>query len=178
MNGSFEVTESGLPVNWLLYTPKTVPTGDFDLVIDTTEYKEGSQSLKFVVRECSRAGGRLSPGFAQEYEAAPGDTYRVSFWVKNDGSEFVVRIRGVSAMEGDDVTIVKSQEAIDTWQAFEYDYTIPEKMNALRFEMNILQPGFSGLMTSGLKDSMTRADESPHFRRRSSLKPVSHRPSD
>jgi hypothetical protein len=44
-------------------------------------------------------------------------------------------------MEGEDVTIVRSQEAIDTWQRFEYDYTIPAKMNALRFEMNILQPG-------------------------------------
>ncbi len=141
MNGSFEVTESGLPVNWLLYSPKTVPTGDFDLVLDTTEYKEGSQSLKFVVRECSPAGGRLSPGFAQEFEAAPGETYRVSFWVKNDGSEFVVGVSGVSAQEGEDVTIVQSQEAIDTWQEFEYVYTIPEKMNALRFEMNILQPG-------------------------------------
>ncbi len=141
MNGSFEVVESGLPVNWLVYTPKIVPRSDFDLVFDTTEYKDGSQSLKFVVRECSSIGGWRSPGFAQEYEAAPGETYRVSFWVKNDGSEFVVGVGGVSAMEGEDVTIVQSKETIDTWHEFEYDYTIPEKMNALRFEMNILQPG-------------------------------------
>ena len=48
MNGGFEVTESGLPVNWLVYTPRTVPTGDFDVVIDTAEYRSGRQSLKFV----------------------------------------------------------------------------------------------------------------------------------
>ena len=32
MNGSFEVTKSGLPVNWLVYSPKTIPTGDYDLI--------------------------------------------------------------------------------------------------------------------------------------------------
>ena len=53
MNGSFEVTESDLPANWLIYTPETIPTGDYDLIIDTTEYKDGGQSLKFLVRECS-----------------------------------------------------------------------------------------------------------------------------
>jgi len=46
MNGSFEITKSGLPVNWLVYTPKTIPEGDYDLIIDTMEYKEGKQSLK------------------------------------------------------------------------------------------------------------------------------------
>ncbi len=141
MNGSFEVTESGLPVNWLIYTPETIPTGDYDLIIDTTEYKDGGQSLKFLVRECSSTGGWHSPGLCQEYKAIPGETYRVSFWVKNDGSEFVIKIGGVSAHKGQYDTIVKSKETIDTWQQFEYTYTIPQKMNAIRFEMNILQPG-------------------------------------
>ncbi len=45
-------------------------------------------------------------------------------------------------MEGQgEYTIVKSEETIDTWQQFEHIYTIAEKMNAIRFEMNILQPG-------------------------------------
>ena len=50
MNGSFEYSKSGLPVNWLLYTPNTVPEGDFDIIIDTAEFKDGKQSLKFLVR--------------------------------------------------------------------------------------------------------------------------------
>ncbi len=141
MNGSFEVTKSGLPVNWYIYTPETIPTGDYDLIIDTTEYKDGKQSLKFLVRECSPIGGRFSPGLFQEYKASPGEAYRVSFWVKNDGAEFVITIGSVSAMEGEEDTIVRSKETIDTWQQFEHIYTIPQKMNALRFEMNILQPG-------------------------------------
>jgi len=141
INGSFEVTKFGLPVNWIVYTPRTIPTGDYDLIIDTTEYKDGRQSLKFLVRECSPNGGWYSPGLCDEYKAMPGETYRVSFWVKNNGSEFVVKIGGVSAFNGQYDTIVKSKETIDTWRKFEYNYKIPQKMNAIRFNMNILQPG-------------------------------------
>ena len=141
MNGSFEVTKSGLPVNWLIYTPKTIPTGDYDLIIDTTDYKDGKQSLKFLVRECSPTGGWFSPGFCNQYEAKPGESYMVSFWIKNDGCEFFVQIGGVSATKGEYETIVKSKESIDTWQLFEYNYTIPQEMNAIRFEMSILHPG-------------------------------------
>ena len=142
MNGSFEVLESGLPVNWSIYTPKTIPTGDYDLVIDTSEFKEGNQSLKFVVRECSSRGGWHSPGLFQEYKATPGEAYRVSFWVQNDGSEFVIGIEGVSAQSGQgEYTIVKSKETTDAWQQYEHIYTLAEKMNALHFELNILQPG-------------------------------------
>lgn len=141
LNGSFEYTKSGLPVNWILFTSKTVPTGDFDLIIDTTEFKDGKQSLKFFVRECSPNGGWLSPGFCKEYEALPGETYRVSFWIKNYGCEFLIKIGGVSASRGQYDTIVKSKETIDTWRLFDHNYTIPQEMNAIRFEMNIVQPG-------------------------------------
>ena len=141
LNGSFEYTKSGLPINWLLYTPKTVPTGDFEIIIDTTEFKDGKQSLKFLVRECSPNGGWYSPGFCNEYEALPGETYRVSFWIKNDGCEFLMKIGGVGASKGQYETIVKSKETIDTWRLFDHNYTIPQGMNAIRFEMNIVQPG-------------------------------------
>jgi len=143
MNGSFEVTESGLPVNWLIYTPETIPTGDYELIIDTTDYKDGKQSLKFLVRECSPNGGWHSPGFCQEYEAIPGELYRVSFWVKNEGSEFCVVIGGVSTFDGNYETIVQSNQKIDTWKHFEYNYKMPleKKFDTIRFEMNILSPG-------------------------------------
>ena len=141
MNGSFEITKSGLPVNWLVYTPETVPTGDFDIIIDTTEYKDGKQSLKFLVRECSSVGGWHSPGFCNEYKALPGEIFRISFWVRNHGSEFIIKVGGISVSKGEYDTIVKSQETINKWQLFEYYYTIPEKMKAIRFELNVLQPG-------------------------------------
>ena len=141
MNGGFEITQSGLPVNWLVYTPKTIPTGDYDLIIDTVEYLAGKQSLKFVVRECSPDGGWRSPGFSKEYNATPGTSYTVGFWVKNDGAEFLAKIGGVSATQGRYETIVRSSETITTWKRYEHEYTMPPEFDRIRFELNILRPG-------------------------------------
>jgi hypothetical protein len=141
MNGSFEYTRNGLPVNWLLYTPNTVPSGDFEIIIDTTEYKNGRQSLKLLVRACSADGGWHSPGFCNEYPAKSGDTYRISFWVKNEGCRFLVQIGGITASLGSYETLVDSQETTLSWQLYQYEYTIPQRMNAIRIEANVLQPG-------------------------------------
>lgn len=143
MNGSFEIVKSGLPVNWLIFSPKTVETGDFDLIIDTTEFKDGRQSLHFAVRECSSDGGWDSPGFCKEFTAIPGELYKLSFWVKNDGCRFLVKIGGVSAHGGDYESVVNSKAKFDTWENFEYTYTMPTEkaFNRLRFVMSILQPG-------------------------------------
>jgi len=141
MNGGFEIVKSGLPVNWLVYTRKTIPAGDYDLLIDTAEHRTGRQSLKFVVRQCSSVGGWHSPGFSQEYAAAPGTTYTVGFWVKNDGAEFLARIGGVSATKGQYETIVRSSEAIPAWKHYEKQYTMPQGFNRIRFELNVLKPG-------------------------------------
>jgi uncharacterized protein (TIGR03067 family) len=153
LNGSFEVTKFGLPVNWGVYTPRTVPNGDFDIVVDKTDFKEGEQSLKFVVRKCEPTGGRLSPGFFNDFritnftppgpfETKPGETYKVSFWAKNAGSEFVLKARGVSAREGDKGAIIRSKETFNEWRRFECTYTIPLKPKMhLRLELNVVQPG-------------------------------------
>lgn len=154
MNGGFEITKSGLPVNWLVYTPKTIPTGDYDLIIDTAEYRGGKQSLKFVVRQCSPDGGWHSPGFSQEYAATPGTSYAVGFWVKNDGAEFLAKIGGVAATQGRYETIVRSSETIATWKHYEHEYTMPQGFNRIRFELNILRPGtfwIDDVTISGIK---------------------------
>lgn len=141
MNGSFEVTKSGLPVNWSFYTPRTVPAGDFDIMMDNTDFKDGKQSLKFVVRKCEETGGRLSPGFFKEFpDTKPGETYQISFWAKNAGSEFVFQARGVSPSGGEPGVIIRSKETIDEWRRFECIHTIPPKMR-LRLELNVVQPG-------------------------------------
>lgn len=141
MNGGFEIVKSGLPVNWLVYTPKTLPTGDYDLIIDTAEYQAGKQSLKFLVRQCSPDGGRHSPGFSNEYHATPGTRYMVGFWVKNDGAEFLAKIGGVTATQGRYETIVRSSETIATWKHYEREYTMPQGFDRIRFELNVLRPG-------------------------------------
>ena len=143
MNGGFEVVQEGLPVNWLVYTPNTIPTGEYDLIIDTTRYKDGKQSLHFRVRECSPNGGWSSPGLCQEYYAIPGETYKFSCWILNNGCDFFLQIGGVSAFDGKYDTIIKSNEKIDTWQHFAYQYQMPaeDKFNRIRFELNVLSPG-------------------------------------
>ena len=47
LNGGFETVQNDLPVNWLMYTPKTVPDSNFNIVIDDENFIEGKQSLKF-----------------------------------------------------------------------------------------------------------------------------------
>ena len=47
MNGGFEHTQSGLPVNWIVYSPATLPTGSYELIFDREDFKEGTQSLRF-----------------------------------------------------------------------------------------------------------------------------------
>ena len=141
INGSFEVARSGLPVNWLLYTPNTVPSADFEIILDTSEFKDGKQSLKFNVRECTAVGGWHSPGFCNEFPAKPGQSYKISFWVMNNGSGFYIRIGGVGSSTSRYETIIKSDEIIEPWRLVEYNYTIPEKMTAIRIELNIIKPG-------------------------------------
>jgi len=141
MNGSFEHVKSGLPVNWILYTPKTVPESDFDIVIDSAEFKDGKQSLKFVVRGCTADGGWHSPGFCNQFPAKPGELYYVSFWIKNTGIDFHLQFGGMNDKKMQNNTIIKSKEKIPDWQLYEYTYTVPEEMNSIRFELNILSPG-------------------------------------
>jgi len=138
------VSEKGLPVNWLLYTPNTVPDADFQIILDQETFKEGKQSLKFDVKSCSAIAGWKSPGFTNEFievskYKGPG-RYKLSFWVKNAGTEFVIKAGGVSAMEGNIITLIQENEQINDWKLFEYEIDVPEN-RWLRLELNILQPG-------------------------------------
>jgi hypothetical protein len=149
MNGGFEVSQKGIPVNWLLYSPNTVPDAEFKIVLDTLIYKEGKQSVRFDVKKCSSRGGWASPGIHSEFftsgQYEVPATYKLSFWVKNEGSTFKIFAGGVDAMGGDSKVKSKSineihDEQISEWNLFEYQIEIP-KDRWLRLEINILQPG-------------------------------------
>jgi len=139
MNGSFEIVKQNLPVNWYFYSPETVPEGDFDIIIDTTEYKEGKQSLKFQIRECSSIGGVLSPGFFEEFNAVPNETYKISFWIMNKGCDFKIgiiaglyegfektKLKREGLYKSVDEIILTSRDSIDGWkftEGWKYDET-------------------------------------------------------
>ncbi len=141
MNGGFEITDSGLPVNWLCYTEKTVKDGKFTIAADRDIFREGKQSLKLTVKSCSSTGGSLSPGLAQEFEAAPGAKYKLGFWIRNQGSQFNVSAGPVSAFTGNVKSLIKSDQDFNDWKYFEYVVYIPSDFQKLRFELNVLRPG-------------------------------------
>ncbi|MFY8172101.1 MAG: hypothetical protein ACOVJ4_05595, partial [Sphingobacteriaceae bacterium] len=59
MNGSFEIVQNQLPVNWYFTRYKETieqndrSINDFDIISDTNDVKEGNRALKFVIRKCS-----------------------------------------------------------------------------------------------------------------------------
>ena len=140
LNGGFEVSKNNLPVNWLMYTPKTVPDADFVIVLDKNIYKEGKQSLKFDVKKCTSIGGWCSPGFTNEFFEVREGSYKLSFWIKNEGSTFKISAGGVSVKKGDMTTLIEEKKQIIEWKRLEYQIDVP-KDRWLRMELNILQPG-------------------------------------
>lgn len=138
MNGSMEVTKGGLPVNWYYYTSRTVPEGDFDILADSTVFKDGNTSLKFEIRECSTIGGRYSPGFFKTFKVVPGDTYSISFWVINHGcffeAEYETGMKGIPGISG---PMARTKETFKDWKYFEYSVEIPMTND----KVNILTPG-------------------------------------
>lgn len=144
LNGGFEISKNNLPVNWLMYTPNTVPNADFKIVLDKNIYKEGKQSLRFDVNKCSSFGGWKSPGFTNEFfeigKYEGKGRYKLSFWIKNEGTEFKISAGGISAMKGNMITLIQENEQIEDWKLFEYQIDIP-KDRWLKMELNILQPG-------------------------------------
>lgn len=144
LNGGFEITQNGLPVNWLMYTTNTVPDSDFEISFDKITYEEGKQSLRFDVSKCNSFGEWRSPGFTNEFfdsEKFEGKgTYKLSLWVMNDGSTFKISGGGVSSHEGDMKTLVETDEQIEEWRLLEFSIDVPED-RWLRIQLNILQPG-------------------------------------
>ena len=144
LNGGFELARNGLPVNWLMYTPKTVPDSDFEIVLDRDEFKEGKQSLKIKVDRCSSTGGWHSPGFTSEFfevgKYEGEGVYKLSFWIKNNGTTFNISGGGVAAKEDDMKTLIENNEQIDEWQHMEFKINVP-KDRWLRMQLNILKPG-------------------------------------
>jgi hypothetical protein len=141
MNGGFEHTKSNLPFNWIVYSPSTIPTGNYELSFDTEDFKEGNQSLKFLVHECSAVGGWRSPGITQEYPAKPGESYLISYWVKNDGCSYTVTAGGVDAKTGHYETIDSSHDRSRSWKFVKHEFKLPRKHKRVRFELSIRSPG-------------------------------------
>jgi hypothetical protein len=136
----FEHARDGLPANWLVDSPATVPSGRFALALDREDRREGAQALRFDVAECSGEPGWRSPGISQELRVEPGRAYAVSFWVKSEGCEWVARAGGVDAKLGAYETIDAALPAGE-WTRVERVVAVPERYERLRFELGVRSPG-------------------------------------
>lgn len=140
-NGGFEVMRDGLPVNWLVYSPSTVPGARFRISLDREEVREGRQSVRFDVEECTGSGGWRSPGLATEVPVDPGATYAVSFWVRSDGAAYRAKAGGVSAKTGRSELLAASPGGPVPWTRVDGVVGVDAAHPRLRFELNVLSPG-------------------------------------
>jgi hypothetical protein len=154
-NLGFEKVAHGVPVNWYFKTQRVInnmsksgDVVDFDMIVDSTDAKEGSRSIRYTIRKCNSGPEHMTryayyPGFFQEFDGDPGSTYRVSFWIKNAGCEFEVLTSAVREMGGPKCEghRLSSKENIDRWQQFSMDQTICPGMKFLRIEVNLKSQG-------------------------------------
>jgi hypothetical protein len=142
-NGSFEIAKNGLPTNWYVYNP-TLDSSQTELAFDTVSPHEGKQSLLFIVSGCSSIGGWYSPGIFQEIAVDTGKTYLVSFWIKNQGCKYMIRMDCLKAGTEDTnhpKKWISYSDTIPDWQKSEYEFTMSNELNLFRFELNILSKG-------------------------------------
>ena len=142
-NGSFEVVQSGLPVNWYFHYPP-IKNGDVEISLDTKDAIEGNQSLKFKVHRVDSRPGWRRPGLFQVRSAKSNRSYRVSFWLKNQGCKVSLTINSEkpkSAPLANRRMLGEGETGANTWRQFEYVYTVPDTYNNIRFDLGVVQPG-------------------------------------
>ncbi len=142
-NGGFETAKSGLPVNWYLYHPP-IKNGDVEIALDTRDAHEGNQSLKFVVQRADSRGGWTTAGLFQVVPAKAKRSYKVSFWLKNQGcttSLLVISEKPKVGPPANRKVLGEEETGTNTWRQFEYVYTVPETYDNIRFELDVVKPG-------------------------------------
>ena len=117
LNGSFEITEDGIPVNWAFF-PNPEADSTFQIALDSEHAVDGIQSLKVTTKPSEMLAGFRS----RRVQVQPGKDYRLSLSFKNEGCSLKVR-RIVQDASGK--TVLRRDFIIDTsaplpqWEAFE-----------------------------------------------------------
>jgi hypothetical protein len=144
LNGGFEVVRAGYPVNWSFYK-RPLDDGDAEIALDSTQPVGGAQSLRLRVHRAEPGDGRRDPGLFQVVDAETGRTYRVTCWLRNEGSRIRLEIsseKPESRADGRVVDVIDSGRAAEgEWTELTYRYTVPEGYANIRFEIAALAPG-------------------------------------
>jgi hypothetical protein len=140
-NGSFEIIENGLPVNWYVYTPNTVRDGQFTFALDSVNASHGKRAAHFSIQSCNAEGGRFSPGLTNEVRVEGNSRYKITFDLKNQGSHCQFKAGPVSAKAGQAMVMLEVKQKIDKWDNFYYEVFIPADDSLLLLQWNWLKPG-------------------------------------
>ena len=124
LNGGFETTDSGYPVNWAFF-PNPESDGIFRVSVDQTKAQEGEQSLELTSNQNEKTVGFRSRRVSVE----PGKTYHISFAVQNDCCSLKVR-RIVQDGSGTDnrrsEIIVDTSSVSSDWETLEETLLVSE----------------------------------------------------
>lgn len=139
LNGGFEITRNGLPVNWYFYRAP-LEDGSAQVRVETADRVEGMRSLRLDVQSVDTAARARLTGFFQVVPAQAGRTYLVSLWLKNPEAPIRLILRSERPQDASDPMIADLPPNAD-WQPYEYTWTVPPEYENLRIEMQPLGPG-------------------------------------
>jgi hypothetical protein len=139
-NLGFEFTADGLPANWIFFQPNQF---DCSISLDSTAPREGKQSLRFDIRSSPQNGRMNFTGFTKEFPELTkgGGHYRLSFWIKNSGTQYRIYAGGVKAKEsGSKSVVIEDSASFSEWKKMVIETDIPKDM-WLRFEIRLKGKG-------------------------------------
>jgi hypothetical protein len=139
LNGSFEITEAGYPVNWAFF-PNPEADSTLRVVLDSSQVVEGNHSLMIVVRPSERLPALRS----SQVPVQPGKSYRLGISFMNQGCSLKVnRI----VLDASGKTVRRRDFIIDTsgssteWHTFEENLAVAQDEAQVMLVIIIRGPG-------------------------------------
>lgn len=121
LNGSFETTDSGYPVNWAFFP--SPDSGDFlQVSVDTSNIRDGKHSLKLVTKQSDGTTGFRS----RRIPVQSGKKYNISFSVQNIGCTFKVNriVQDSSGKKNLRAAIIAEVSTSSDWKKYEETLTV------------------------------------------------------
>jgi hypothetical protein len=133
-NGGFEHVKNNAPANWQVYPSDR--DNVFTLRADTTDFKEGRQSLHIEVEKSSGKAGRFAPGIATEVALEKGKTYHMSYWIKTTVQGLRVSLTAISPKSGSALHQWVFNHSGGSWEQHQFEFRLPDDRDRLRIEFS------------------------------------------
>ena len=124
LNGGFEVTKNGYPVNWA-FGPNPESMESYNVSVDTSRFVEGMNSLCII----STQDDQTKIFRSQRVSVQAGKRYRISFSIMNEGCSLQVRL---TVMDFSGTTNIRSEtiaslsESVFEWADYEEILTVAQ----------------------------------------------------